>query len=72
MTLGQAADNGVPVIGGGGWDLPENIGGVGEVTGGGGGAEVEEFGAGGVELEKAGGNEVSLELFYVREGGAFL
>lgn len=71
--MSEAANDGVPVIGGGEGDLPEYVGGVREAAGGGGGAEIEEFRAGGgAELEKTGGYEVSLELFDVGKGLAFL
>lgn len=73
VALSEAANDGVPVIGGGEGDMPEYFGGVREAAGGGGGAEIEEFRAGeGMGLEKAGGYEVSLELFDVGKGRAFL
>lgn len=72
--MSEAANDGVPVIGGGEGDLPEYVGSVREAAGGGGGgAEIEEFRAGGgIGLEKTGGYEVSLELFDVGKGRAFL
>lgn len=73
VVLGEASDDGVPVVGGGGGDAAEDSGGVGEASGGGGGgAEVEELGARGVESEESGDNEVGLKLFDVRERSAFL
>jgi len=41
--LGQASENGVPVVGGGALDSPENLACEGEVAGGGDGAELEEL-----------------------------
>ncbi|KAL6984238.1 hypothetical protein U1Q18_017617 [Sarracenia purpurea var. burkii] len=71
VALGAAADDGVPVVSGGGGDSAENIGGVGEAAGGGGGAEIKELGAGRVESKEPGDDKVSLELFDVGERGAF-
>lgn len=67
--LGEAADEGVVVVGGGAGGVAEDEGGVGEEreTEG---AVVEEFGA--VEGEEAGGGEVGVELFDVGEGVAVL
>ena len=72
-ALGEATEDGVPIVGGGSVDAPENLAGEGEVTGGGGeGAELEELGSGSVELEFPGGDEMGLELLDVNERDAFL
>lgn len=72
VAVGEASDDGVPVVGGGGLDLQENVCGEVEVAEGGEGAEVEEFCAWrGGEVEEAGGEEEGLELFDVSKGGAF-
>jgi len=70
--LGQASENGVPVVGGRGLDSPENLACEGEVAGGGDGAELEELCAGRVELEFAGCYEMGLELLHANQRGAFL
>ena len=57
-AIGEAADDGVPVVGGGGRDAAEDGGVVGR-----GGAELEELGVGGEESEEPGGCEVGVELF---------
>lgn len=65
VALREAADDGVPVIGAGKGDAPEDKGGIMEAAGGRGGAEVEEFGARWVKMEETGGYKVRLELLDV-------
>lgn len=71
MALGKAANDGVPFILVWGSDVAEDMGGVGEVSGGRDGAEIQEFGAASVEVKIAGDNEMGLELFELRETNAF-
>lgn len=74
MALGEAAYDGVPVVGDWGGNVTENVSGVEDASSGrGGGAKFKKLGTRGrVELENTGGYEVSLELFDVGEGGALL